>query len=165
MKRNWFVTVFLVVICAATAYTWPNAKMMEKLPGSALGWDDTNGIWRPMNVNSDGKLVTDAAVTIGSVSVTPGTPPTKNQTDVFTLTPSTPYDITSLTNRNSIAIFNHSDTETLWASLDSDAASAAVGICIPIRPYGSLSVPLDSAKNVSVIASTAFDVTAYQDGY
>lgn len=165
MKNNFVLSLFLIVVCAAIAYSWPNAKMMEKLPGSALGWDDTNGVWRPMNVDSTGKLITDSSVTIGAVTVTPGTPPTENDTAIFTLTPSTPYDITSFTNRNSISIFNHSATETLWASLDSDTASAAVGLCVPIRPYGSLSLLLGETKNVSVIASTAFDVTVYQDGY
>lgn len=165
MKRNWTLTVFLLVLSAAMVYGWPNAKMMEKLPGSALGWDDANGVWRPMYVNSDGKLVTDAAVTIGSVSVTPGTPPDQNSQTAVSVT-SSAQNVTSLANRQSVSIWNLSSTETVWVSLDSTTASATTDApSIPIRPYGYISVSLDSSKVVSLVTSTTATATVYQDGY
>jgi len=109
-------------------------------------------------------LPVDAVVTIGSVTVSPSEPPDQNQTDVISVTSSS-QNITSIANRKTINVINHSPTETIWLSLDSAVASATVGASIPIFPYGFFGVELDASKVASVITSTTATVTVYQDGY
>ena len=157
-----FVLLFLTVL--TFAFGWPNSDQIQNMPGANHGFNSATGVWQPIGVSGDGKLVTDASVTVGSVTVNPGTPPTSNQTDVVSVT-STAADITALSNRNSVSIFNHSDTNTVWVSFDSDTASATVSACVPVHPYGMVSVKLDSSKNVGLVASVTTDVTVYQDGF
>jgi hypothetical protein len=60
---------------------------------------------------------------------------------------------------------NHSSSVTCWLSMDSAVASAAVGVGIPLFPYGGWGVELDSAKVVGVLADGVASITVYQDGY
>ncbi len=94
-----------------------------------------------------------------------GTPPNINRTDVSSVATDTETWVTPLVNRKSISLFNHSDSCILWVSLDADAASATVGLCTPVGPFGAISLELDDSINVSFIASEVFDITVYQDGY
>lgn len=103
-------------------------------------------------------------LTIGSVTVSAGEPPSVNITQVIGVS-GVATDVASLANRRAILIINHSPTETVWASLDSAVASAAIGAGIPIFPYGNISTELASGKTVGLIASTSFNATVYQDGY
>lgn len=103
-------------------------------------------------------------LTIGSVTVSVGEPPSVNITQVIGVS-GVATSVASLANRRAVLIINHSPTETLWASLDSAVASAAVEVGIPIFPYGNISTELASGKTVGLIASTSFNVTIYQDGY
>jgi len=67
MKR--LLTLILVLISVAS-FAWPNAKQIEVRPGSMLGWDNASATWRPLAVGPDtGALVTDAEVTIGSITM------------------------------------------------------------------------------------------------
>ena len=162
MKK--FFTVLLFVALAMTVFGWPESGQIQNFQGATHGWDNTNGVWRPIAVNGDGKMVTDAAVTIGSVTVDPAAPPTKNLQTLVNVT-SASANVTSLVNRKSFAIFNHSTTETLWASLDAAAASATVNASIPIPPMAYISDELDSAKVIVLVASSAIKATVYQAGY
>jgi hypothetical protein len=121
-------------------------------------------VWRPIAVTGDGKMVTDAAVTIGSATVAPAAPPTENSMDTVNVGISS-ANVTSLINRKSFAIFNHSSSETLWASLDASYASATVDASIPIPPLGYISDELDSGKTIALVASTSIKATVYQAGY
>lgn len=165
MKR--YLTLVLFLLAAVTTYaTWPSVDQVTTPPSGISGWDNSGQTWRPVAVNpSDGKLMTDAAVTIGSVTVTPGTPPTENLHTAVSVTNSA-QDVASLANRQSISIWNHDGSNTIWVSLDSATASATTDApSIPIRPYGFLSVSLDSSKILSLITSTTATATVYQDGY
>jgi hypothetical protein len=73
--------------------------------------------------------------------------------------------VASLANRKSVAFINQSASVMGWISLDSAVASAAVGIGIPLPPYGFFSTELDSAKIVGVAADGVASITVYQDGY
>jgi hypothetical protein len=161
---NRLTLTFLFVVLAMTVFGWPESSQILNFQGATHGWDNTNGVWRPIAVNGDGKMVTDAAVTIGSVTVDPAAPPTSNFMNIVNVTTAS-ANVTSLINRKSFAIFNHSTTETLWASLDASYASATVNASIPIPPLGYISDELDSAKIIALVASTTFKATVYQAGY
>lgn len=162
MKK--FFTVLMFVALAMTVFGWPESGQIQNFQGATHGWDNTNGVWRPIAVNGDGKMVTDAAVTIGSVTVDPAAPPTSNLQTLVNVT-LVSANVTSLVNRKSFAIFNHSTTETLWASLDATTASATVNASIPIPPMAYISDELDSAKLIALVASSAIKATVYQAGY
>ena len=161
--KKLLVTVLMLTLTAAL-WAWPEAKRIEVRPGSTLGWDNASGTWRPFAVSGDGKMVIDSAITIGSVTVNPSAPPVANSTTVVAVA-STAADVASLANRKSFAIFNHSMTTTLWASLDSAAASATVDASIPIPPMGYISDELDEVKVIGLVASETINATVYQAGY
>ena len=158
------LTLFFVLALAMTVFGWPESSQILNFQGATHGWDDANGVWRPIAVNGDGKMVTDSAVTIGSITVDPAAPPTSNSMSIVSVTTSS-ANVTSLANRKSFAIFNHSTTEILWASLDATTASATVNASIPIPPLGWVSDELDSAKVIALVASSAIKATVYQAGY
>lgn len=158
MNRK-FLTLFLVLISLSVAYGWPKSKEVPTVPGAIHGWDNASATWRPVAINpADGKLVTDTSVTFSP------TPPSVNSTSVANVS-STVTQVTALSNRNSISLFNHSATETVWVSLDNDTTPAAIETGVPLRPYGMLSVQLAPAFNVGLISATPVKVTVYQDGY
>ena len=109
-------------------------------------------------------LPINGVVNIGSATIEAGSPPSANITEVIAVS-AVATSVASLANRRAITIINHSPTETIWASMDSSVASAAVGVGVPIFPYGNFSTELASAKIVGLIASTSFNTTVYQDGY
>lgn len=109
-------------------------------------------------------LPTSALVTIGSVTVDPAAPVSENDTDIISAT-AVAQNVTSLANRKSVNFVNHSSSVTCWLTMDSETASAAVGVGIPLFPYGFWGVELDSSKVVGVMADGVASVTVYQDGY
>lgn len=115
-------------------------------------------------VSEDNPLPVNALVTIGSVTVDPAAPVSANSTTVLSVT-SSAQSVASLANRKSVAFINQSASVMGWISLDSAVASAAVGIGIPLPPYGFFSTELDSAKIVGVAADGVASITVYQDGY
>lgn len=119
---------------------------------------------RMIPVSSITPLPINGVVSIGSATIEAGQPPNKNVLTVVDVS-AVATDVASLANRKSINFFNHSTTETIWVSLDSGTASAAVNVGIPIFPYGFVGVELDSVKVASVIASVACKLSVYQDGY
>lgn len=139
------------------------------LPGYCEGLiyyqDDTaTDTLRMIPVSDSTPLPTSALVTIGSVTVDPAAPVANNGTDIVSVT-SSAQSVTSLANRKSLMIINHSSTETIWVSLDSAVASATVGSSIPIFPYGYIGRELDSAKIIGLVTSSTATATVYQDGY
>jgi hypothetical protein len=88
--------------------------------------------------------------------------PTANYMDVEDVSPVT-TEIAVMPGRKTVSLFNQSPTETVWVSLDNDAASATVGIGIPLWPYGYLHRRLDPSLNVGLVASVSCKVTVYQD--
>jgi len=163
MNRLTLTLFFVALVMAASG--WPSSDQILNFQGATHGWDDTNGVWRPFAVNGDGKMVTDAAISIGSVTVDPAAPPTSTSQQVLAAAP-VPGAVTPLANRKSISIFNPSTTMTVWARLDGNVASAAAEPpSIPIPPLGFISTELDSSIGVGVAASVSTLVTVYQDGY
>ena len=162
MKK--LVLILFLLSAVITFADWPEYKRIPNPPGANHGWDVASGTWRPFAVNGDGKMVIDSAISIGSVSIDPAAPPTENSQTLVNVT-SASANVTSLPNRKSFAIFNHSTTETLWASLDATTASAAVSVTIPISPMAYISDELDSAKIIALVASSAIKATVYQAGY
>ena len=109
-------------------------------------------------------LPINGVVSIGSATIEAGSPPSANITEVIAVS-AVATSVASLANRRAVTIINHSPTGVVWASMDSSVASAAVGVGVPIFPYGNFSTELASAKIVGLIASTSFNATVYQDGY
>lgn len=145
--NKWIMLALMVLISAAVAFA--------QVPSPST----------PMILLPDGSYWTGAgAVTIGSVSVEVGAPPDKNSTSIVTAT-NAAVSVASLANRKSVAFINQSASVMGWISLDSAVASAAVGIGIPLPPYGFFSTELDAAKVVGVAADGVASITVYQDGY
>jgi hypothetical protein len=115
-------------------------------------------------VSSTNPLPTTALVTVGSVTVDPAAPVSENITTIVSAT-AVAQSVASLANRKTVTFINQSGTVTGWASLDSAAASAAVGIGVPLPPYGFFSTELDASKIVGVAADGVASITVYQDGY
>ncbi len=157
-----FIAFFIAI--AMTVLGWPSSDQVLSYTGGIHGYDGTTGMWKPFAVTGDGKVMTDSSVTIGSITVDPAAPPTANLQSVVAVT-TTAANVVSLANRKSLAIFNHSMTTTLWASLDAVTASATVDASIPIPPMGYISTELDASKIISLVASEAINATVYQDGY
>jgi hypothetical protein len=119
----------------------------------------------PMILLPDGTSWSGASSsTIGTATIDPNTPPTKNSMTAVSVTASA-ANVASLANRKSVSVFNTSTTDTCWVSLDATTASATVGTSIPIPPMGYLTTELASAKTVSLVASAALTAVVYQDGY
>ena len=162
MNRLTLTLFFVALVMAASG--WPSSDQVLNFQGATHGWDATNGVWRPIAVTGDGKMVTDAAVTIGSATVAPAAPPTKNSMNIVNVGISS-VNVAILANRKSVSIFNCSTSEWCWASLDASTASATVGASIPIPPLGYISDELDSGKTIALVASTSIKATVYQAGY
>jgi len=111
---------------------------------------------------SNRAIVNIGSETIGMITAIDAVP-TANYMDVENVSSATPSIIAVMSGRKSVSLFNQSTTETVWVSLDNDAASATIGIGIPLWPYGSLSVRLDPSLNVGLITSDTAKVTVYQD--
>ena len=105
-----------------------------------------------------------SSTTIGTATIDPNTPPTKNLMTSVSVT-SSAANVASLVNRKSISVFNTSTTDTCWASLDAGTASATVNASIPIPPLGYITTELASAKVLSLVASVSLTAVVYQDGY
>ena len=109
-------------------------------------------------------LPTSALVTIGSVTVDPTAPVSKNLTSIVSATAAA-IDVASLANRRSVNFINHSASVTCWLTMDAEVASAAISVGIPLFPYGFFGVELDASKIVGIAADGIATVTVYQDGY
>lgn len=153
--KNCLFVVFLMLIIGIPAQAQDLIYYQDSSATDSL---------RMIPVSSITPLPINGVVSIGSATIEAGQPPTENLINVVDVS-AVATDVASLANRKSINFFNHSTTETIWLSLDSAVASAAVGVGIPIFPYGFISAELDSVKVASVVASAACKLSVYQDGY
>jgi hypothetical protein len=114
-------------------------------------------------------LILEAISGIGTITasgtlVTIGTPSTKNSTTGLAVTTAA-QSVPSLADRTDVWVFNHSDSAVLWVSMDSAVASAAIGVGIPVFPYGAWHDTIDDSKIIGVIGSALASATVYQTGY
>ena len=157
------ILAFLSITLTALA-TWPEAGKIRLTNGSMLGYDQASATWRPVAIGTNGALPIEFSSTIGTATIDPNTPPTTNLMTSVSVT-NTAANVTSMTNRKSVSIFNCSTSEWCWASLDASTASATVNASIPIPPMGYITTELASSKLISLIASTSLTAVVYQDGY
>ena len=66
MKR--YLTFFFLFITSLALCAYPEGAI-NNIDGSALGWDETNKVWRPIAVDANGKLGTGDSSTIQEISV------------------------------------------------------------------------------------------------
>ena len=66
MKR--YLTFFFLLITSLALCAYPEGAI-NNIDGSALGWDDTNKVWRPLAVDEDGNLKTDSGESTQEISV------------------------------------------------------------------------------------------------
>ena len=111
--------------------------------------------------SSNRAIVNIGSETIGMIEAIDAVP-TANYLDVENVS-SVTSEIAVMLGRKTVSLFNQSPTETVWVSLDNDAASATIGIGIPLWPYGYLHRRLDPSLNVGLVASVPCSVTVYQD--
>ncbi len=58
-KTSLLTTLFLLCLAITVFGAWPKADNVVTPPGATLGWDNTNGYWRPLGSSfSDGALST-----------------------------------------------------------------------------------------------------------
>lgn len=152
MKRN-LLTLFLVLVSVALC-AWPDAKHISVPNGANLGWDSASATWRPIAVTGDGLMQSNTAISF--------TVPDANSTTAVSVT-ATAANVASLANRKSFTVVNTSATETLWVSLDSVTASAAVNVGLPIYPYGFKSDELAPGKIIGLYSATPLTAIVYQN--
>jgi len=161
MKR--LLTLILVLISVAS-FAWPNAKQIEVRPGSMLGWDNASATWRPLAVGPDtGALVTDAEVTIGSITMeTTIVPVTEWETQTVTLVANTAQDlVTNITGSRRFVYFkSHEADKEYWLTYNASATLSAGTLVVD---NGYFEVP--DGVSVSIIASEAFDISVTEGGY
>jgi hypothetical protein len=155
MRNKYFIVLALLLVALAQC-AFAEGSVQIIVP------DDTTGYTKPVSANNP--LPTTALVTVGSVTVDPAAPVSENITTIVSAT-AVAQSVASLANRKTVTFINQSGTVTGWASLDSAAASAAVGIGVPLPPYGFFSTELDASKIVGVAADGVASITVYQDGY
>jgi len=162
--KNLILCLLLVLLCGSTGY----AQITLTVQNNSTATPTTEVLsFTPEKTPL--AAVLEAIAGIGTVEasgtlVTVGSPPTRSVTETVAVT-STAADITSLADRKSVTIWNKDDAVTLWVTLDSEVASATVDDSIPVWPYSMISLELDSAKVVGLVASEAIGAVVYQDGY
>lgn len=170
MKRL-LVTVLMLTLTAAL-WAWPEAKRIEVRPGSALGWDNASGTWRPFAVSGDGKIpidgdfTMDASTTLILEDIRDGSL-SANYIATQSLTiASTSQEITSNlppgTPREFIEIVSESNTDEFWLNY---GGPAAIADGTSRRVYGGIYIELrGGAGSVNVIASTTLKLYITEGG-
>jgi hypothetical protein len=147
MKR--LTILFLLVACVANAQaprSWPTFM------------DDTGEM---RNVSATYPMPIDAVVTVGSVTVSTGSPPDNASQTTLTTTASA-QAITALANRQNVSLFNLA-TETIWISLGTTTAVVSSGV--PIYSAGYFSLDLDATTPMGAVSSTSGTLHVLQTGY
>lgn len=163
MKR-FTLFVFLILVLASAAWTYPQQPGFPTPTGGISGWDDTNKVWRPAAIGATGTLRVESTVTIGTATVTVGAPPTTNSHTSVSVT-STAQDVASLANRRNVLIVNTDDSGVAWVYFDSTTASATTAPpSIPVYPHGWIERELTADKVISIVSSTTAAVVVYQEG-
>ena len=129
------------------------------------GWNDSAGVSAPFTVNAtSGALMVEGSFSVGTVSVTLGSPPTVNTT-VTVAVSSITQAISALTSRNDISFFypTENGTGTIW--INPGGATATAGAGIPLYPGGFWSRDADSAVPMSIVSTWTVNVTVHQGGY
>ena len=160
--RQLALWLFLISVVVTAAYGWPTYQQIVVPGGAMLGWDNASSTWRPMQITDEGKLVTDAAITVGSITVTAGEVP-DSFLNTETIVVTTPAVITAVANRQTFSTWNNG-TCTMY--LEVGVATPTSGAGVPIPPGGYISFDVADSEDVSVSCSAgSTNARSMQAGY
>jgi len=129
------------------------------------GWNESSGVSAPVAVSAtSGAVLVEGSFSVGTVSVSLGSPPNANETTTVTVTSATQL-ISALASRNDVTFIypTENGTGTVW--INPGGATATVGIGIPLYPGGFWSRDADSTVPMSIVSTWTVNVTLHQGGY
>ena len=182
--KKYFVLIGLFLGCLMLASGYPRTIETQILPSATSGWDESIDNWRPIAVDSNGKLITGSGAdseniaSIAAELLSVGTAVdtiassseaidnntkqcSKFEVQVVTLTANTSHLLVSgLTgDRKFVEIKSHLPNQQFWVSFTD---TAAVNLCRPCTEYFYAEVP--SNVYVAIIASSAMTLSVVEGG-
>ena len=165
--KKYFVLIGLFIGCLMLASGYPRTIETQILPSATSGWDESIDNWRPIAVDSNGKLITGSGADAAAIASSSGAidKNTKQcsqfKVQVVALTANTSHLLKSGLNgdRKFVEIKSHLPNQQFWVDF---TATAAVDLCRPCTEYFYAEVP--SNVNVAIIASSAMTLSVVEGG-
>ena len=181
--KKYFVPIGLFIGCLMLASGYPRTIETQILPSATSGWDESIDNWRPIAVDSNGKLITGGAIASSSQAIeaellsvgtavdtiASSSEAIDNNTkqcsqfkvQVVALTANTSHVLESGLNgdRKFVEIKSHLPNQQFWVDFTD---TAAVNLCRPCTEYFYAEVP--SNVDVAIIASSAMTLSVVEGG-
>ena len=179
--KKYFVLIGLFIGCLMLASGYPRTIETQILPSATSGWDESTDNWRPIAVDSNGKLITSSGADSAAIkaellsvgtsvdTIASSSEAIDNNTkqcsqfkvQVVTLTANTSHLLVSgLTgDRKFVEIKSHLPNQQFWVSFTD---TAAVNLCRPCTEYFYAEVPSD--VDVAIIAASAMTLSVVEGG-
>ena len=182
--KKYFVLIGLFIGCLMLASGYPRTIETQILPSATSGWDESIDNWRPIAVDSNGKLITGSGADSANIAsieaellsvgtavdtIASSSEAIDNNTkqcsqfkvQVVALTANTSHLLVSgLTgNRKFVEIKSHLPNRQFWVSFTN---TAAVNLCRPCTEYFYAEVP--SNVDVAIIAASAMTLSVVEGG-
>ena len=158
--KKYFVLIGLFIGCLMLASGYPRTIETQILPSATSGWDESIDNWRPIAVDSNGKLITGSGADVAAIDKN-----TKQcsqfKVQVVALTANTSRLLVSGLNGNRkfVEIKSHLPNQQFWVSFTD---TAVVNLCRPCTEYFYAEVP--SNVDVAIIASSAMTLSVVEGG-
>ena len=172
--KKYFVLIGLFIGCLMLASGYPRTIETQILPSATSGWDESIDNWRPIAVDSNGKLITGSGANVAAIEaelLSVGTAVdtiassseqcSQFKVQVVTLTANTSHLLASGLNgdRKFVEITSHLPNQQFWVSFTD---TAVVNLCRPCTEYFYAEVP--SNVDVAIIASSAMTLSVVEGG-
>lgn len=155
--KKYFVLIGLFIGCLMLASGYPRTIETQILPSATSGWDESIDNWRPIAVDSNGKLITGGADSVNIASMSDAlSNPLEWKVSVASVTSTISTFTSQLTsdNRRFVAIKNRDAFKPIYLGFD-NAVTAETGL--PINDSLYIEVPKDvplyfiSAEEVGIV--------------
>ena len=179
--KKYFVLIGLFIGCLMLASGYPRTIETQILPSATSGWDESIDNWRPIAVDSNGKLITGSGADVAAIeaellsvgtavdTIASSSEAIDNNTkqcsqfkvQVVALTANTSRLLVSGLNGNRkfVEIKSHLPNQQFWVSFTD---TAVVNLCRPCTEYFYAEVP--SNVDVAIIASSAMTLSVVEGG-
>lgn len=186
--KKYFVLIGLFIGCLMLASSYPRTIETQILPSATSGWDESIDNWRPIAVDSNGKLITGSGADASAIAssseaikaellsvgtavdtIASSSEAIDNNTkqcsqfkvQVVALTANTNHLLVSGLNgdRKFVEVKSHLPNQQFWVDF---TATAAVNLCRPCTEYFYAEVP--SNVDVAIIASSAMTLSVVEGG-
>lgn len=161
--KKYFVLIGLFIGCLMLASGYPRTIETQILPSATSGWDESTDNWRPIAVDSNGKLITGSGADSAAIEAIDNNTKQCSQfkVQVVALTANTSHLLVSGLNgdRKFVEIKSHLPNQQFWVDF---TATAVVNLCRPCTEYFYAEVP--SNVDVAIIASSAMTLSVVEGG-